>query len=409
MIDKARYAAYKAVKRTLGGSYSNLVSDLSELKGVDRSFAERIAIGTVERKITIEFIIDKYLRGETDGDLKALLMTGVYQLFWLDRVPDSAACDETVRIAAQQFGRGKAGFVNAVMRSIVRNKSVIAEEVGKAEPYIRASMDRGLYYLLAKQYPERIGEICDSFFDEQICSVRVNGLKSSAEECAAITGGRIVDGTEITGCDAAKAVENVGKGLYFIQGHGSQNAVKMLSAKEGDTVIDVCACPGGKSLGAAIDMNNRGKIYSFDIHENKLSLICKSAKTLGIDIITPGVWDARTAKPELCGTADRVICDVPCSGTGVMGAKPEIKYRSPDSFDQLYKTQQEILFASSKYLKVGGRMVYSTCSINKAENGERVRLFLLHNKRFSLVEEETLLPCGEGGEGFYTAVITREK
>ena len=156
-------------------------------------------------------------------------------------------------------------------------------------------------------------------------------------------------------------------------------------------------------------MQNEGRIYSFDIHSSKLPLIVKSAKKLGINIITPAEQDARTVKLGLAGTADKVICDVPCSGTGVMASKPEIKYKDPADFNGLYKTQGLIIRSASQYLKSGGIMIYSTCSINKAENEEIVHGFIEENNNFKLCCEETSLPNKNGAEGFYTAKIIREK
>ena len=239
--------------------------------------------------------------------------------------------------------------------------------------------------------------------------MRVNTLKSNATSVADEIGGTVISETTVVAENSQKVIEKISDGNFYIQGLASQKAVKLLDAKPGHTVIDVCACPGGKSLGAAIDMQNKGHIYSFDLHKNKLPLIQKSAEMLGISIIETQVNDARRTVDSLIGTADRVICDVPCSGTGVMGSKPEIKYKSPDEFKGLYPTQKAIINSASKYLKVGGIMVYSTCSVNKIENEDNVRDFLENNNNFRLIEEKTYLPYGEEFEGFYTAKIIREK
>ena len=156
-------------------------------------------------------------------------------------------------------------------------------------------------------------------------------------------------------------------------------------------------------------MENQGKIYSFDLHKSKLSLIEKSASKLDINIIEVGERNAKAPNPEMEGIADRVICDVPCSGTGVIGTKPEIKYKSPKDFTGLYSTQFEIIKNAAKYLKKGGIMVYSTCSINKLENENTVNRFLNENSGYSLEYQETFMPFGEACEGFYIAKIIREK
>ncbi len=409
MADKARIAAFELTKRMLGGAYSNLVKADPGLSPLDRSFAERIALGTLERKLTLEFILNKFVKSKTDGSLFILLMNGVYQIMYMDRVPDSASCNETVEIAAKFFGKSGAGFANAVLRNTARNKESLMREVESAGGHIVSSMNKDLYDLLGSQYPGCIGEICSALFGKSDCFVRVNTLLTDAEEVAALLQGEAISDRCVKTSDHSLAVNNLEKGLYFIQGEGSQRAVETLGAREGETVVDVCACPGGKSLGAAIDMRGIGRIYSFDLHQKKLPLIVKSANTLGIKCIYPSVYDARFTKNDLINKADRVICDVPCSGTGEMASKPEIKYKDPSDFAGLYATQRAIIKAASLYLKTGGVMVYSTCSINREENSAAVEAFLDENKGFSLCGEVLTLPGKNRNEGFYTAKIIREK
>ncbi len=409
MTDKARFAAYNAVKRIFGGAYSNLLTFDKGLLRIDRAFAESIVLGTLERKVTLEYIISEYAERAIKNEVKALLMTGIYQILYMDKVPSSAACDETVEIAKQIFGKSTAGFINAVLRAISENKNALFEKISNEAGHIKYSAEKDLYQLIKSQYGADTEHIFEAFFGKAPTYLRVNGLKATAEEVASNTEGVII-GSKTVKCESAQsAISGLESGEYYVQGLGSQKAVELLGARQGDTVIDVCACPGGKTLGAAIDMNNEGRIYSFDIHENKLPLIEKSAERLGITIITTAKHDARCTNESLIGTADRVICDVPCSGTGVMGSKPEIKYKSPKDFEGLYRTQKAIIESASKYLKVGGVMVYSTCSINKIENEEVVNDFISKTYGFVLAEERTYLPYEDVREGFYTAKIIREK
>lgn len=409
MSDKARLAAFNAVKRINNGAFSNLISVASELSGIDRAFAESIAMGTLERKVTLEYILADVMRDNTKNDIKLLLMTGLYQILYMDRVPDSAACDETVTIAKSIFGSKAGGFVNAVLRNICRNKEDIYNKINNAPGYIKYSLNEELFDLLSKQYPDCYEDIFEAFFGRIPLYLRVNTLKSDALTVSSKVKGDIIGESTVQCHDSNLALSLIESGDFYVQGLASQTAVRWLDAKSGQTVIDVCACPGGKTLGAAIDMQNEGSVYSFDLHESKLPLIEKSAKLLGIDIIKTARHDAKCAIDSLIGKADRVICDVPCSGTGVMGSKPEIKYKSPKDFSGLYTTQRAIIKAASEYLKVGGVMIYSTCSINKLENENIVGEFIEKNPEFKLIEDKTFLPFYDEKEGFYMAKIVREK
>lgn len=408
MSDKARLAAFNAVKRISNGAFSNLITVGSGIDGLDRAFAESIAMGTLERRITLEFVLADIIRNNTKNDIKLLIMTGLYQILYMDRVPDSAACDETVTIAKSIFGSKAAGFVNAVLRNVCRNKEDIYKTIDNAKGYIKYSVNEELFDLIKSQYPDCYDKIFEAFFGKLPLFLRINTLKGDADSVALTIDGEVLSDTSVVCNNSSVGLSLIDDGRFYVQGLASQTAVKWLDAKRGMTVIDVCACPGGKTLGAAIDMQNEGRIFAFDLHENKLPLIEKSAKTLGIDIIKTEKRDARTVNDSLIGIADRVICDVPCSGTGVMGSKPEIKYKSPSDFIGLYSTQKAIVKAASKYLKIGGTMVYSTCSINKLENETVVSEFICNNPNFKLIMEKTTLPFSDEKEGFYMAKIIRE-
>jgi 16S rRNA (cytosine967-C5)-methyltransferase len=366
-------------------------------------------MGTLERKITLEYVLEDVIRESTKNDIKILLMTGLYQILYMDRVPDSAACDETVTIAKSIFGSKAAGFVNAVLRNVCRNKDRIYQNIDNANGYIKYSVDKDLFDLLAAQYPDCYGNIFEAFFGKSPMYLRVNTLKSDAASVACKVGGEIIGEATVLCKDSSVGLSLIESGEFYVQGLASQTAVKWLDAKSGQTVVDVCACPGGKTLGAAIDMKNQGAVYSYDLHANKLPLIEKSAANLGINIIRTAKHDAKAPIDSLIGKADRVICDVPCSGTGVMGSKPEIKYKSPKDFEGLYATQRAIIGSASKYLNIGGVMIYSTCSINKLENESIVNDFIDRNPDFKLIEDKTVLPFHDEKEGFYMAKIIREK
>lgn len=410
MADLARKAAYDALTRIeKDGAFSNLaMSKLRELSTLDASFATALCMGVLEKRRALDFLIMRHTQKTPDKELLLLLRLGAFQIFYMDRVPDSASCNETVAIARGLFGAKRAGFVNAVLRSLCREKDAAWAALQEQPAEICLSFGDGVAAIFREQYPDACVQIMQAFCEKQPLRLRVNNLKTDALALAARLDA-VADGNMLTVQDQqSEAVRGLDSGEYFVQGHGSQMAVRMLGAQAGDTVFDVCACPGGKSLAAALDMQNRGLIRSMDIHGNKLPLIKKSAEKLGISIIETAVHDARETDPSLVGKADKVICDVPCSGLGVISSKPEIRYKDPAEFAGLYPTQKRILASSACYVKVGGTLVYSTCTLNKIENEEVVRVFLAEHDDFSLADEHTFLPFDGSGEGFYAAKLVRK-
>ena len=412
MSDSARKTAFLTLQRIeKGGAFSNLA--LAKLRGLpekDASFATTLVLGVTERKRTLDFFVGRYAARTPEQAILQLLRLGAYQIMYMDRVPDSAACDQTVALAKELFDAKRAGFVNAVLRSLCREKSVAEHALEKQPAAIRYSVGDGILSLLQAQYPDVWEEILASFSVRQPLRLRVNTLKAAPEELAERFQAE-QDGDMLTVTSPemqAQAVRGAESGEYLIQGYGSQMAVRMLGAKPGETVFDVCACPGGKTLGAALDMENRGHIRSTDLHENKFSLLHKSAERLGITIIETAACDAREAEPTLKNKADRVLCDVPCSGLGTIAAKPEIRYKDPASFDGLLDTQKRILDASATYVRSGGVLLYSTCTLNRAENSEQVQAFLQTHPAFTLEEEHTYFPFEAAGEGFYAAKLRKD-
>lgn len=411
MSDIARKEAYLTLQRIeRDGAFSNLaLSKIRRLPERDASFATALVLGVTEQKRALDFLIGRYAARTPEQTVLQLLRLGVYQILRMDKVPDSAACNETVALARELFDERRAGFVNAILRSLCREKSAAERALEKQPAAIRYSVGDGLAALFQSQYPDIWEEILASFGKRQPLRIRANRLKSSPEELAERFQAE-ADGDMLTvhAPDLqTKAIREAENGEYFIQGYGSQMAVRMLGAKPGDTVFDVCACPGGKSLGAALDMENRGKVRSMDLHANKFSLLHKSAERLGVSIIETVAHDAREADTSLSCKADRVLCDVPCSGLGTIAAKPEIRYKDPASFDGLVDTQKRILEASSTYVRPGGVLLYSTCTLNRVENGEQVRAFLQSHPAFTLEEEHTFLPFEAAGEGFYAAKLRK--
>ena len=406
------------------GKYSNL--ELSSaikkhgLDGAEKALFTRLVYGVIERKITLDHVIGKFSDIPTDkidADAAMILRIGLYQFYYLDRIPESAIVNEAVE-SAKKRKKSAAGFVNAILRSAVRagKKIPLPPETEKEYLSVRYSLPDGLIRMFSEQYGrEGCMEILEGIDRVPYTALAVNTLKISREELA----GMLTD----AGCAAQiplsppnalylvnglprTAEEAIAQGLCFVQDVSSQRAVEALSPAPGETLVDVCACPGGKSFYAAILMRNGGRIVSRDLHANKLSLVRNGAVRLGFSMIETEAADASVPDPSYTGIADKVICDVPCSGLGVIAKKPDIRFKDIDGFARLTETQYAIITASSGYLKVGGRLLYSTCTLNKNENESVVQRFLSEHDGFRAVETRTSFPCIYN-DGFFHAVIER--
>ena len=415
-------------------SYSNIAVDTvirrENLSGKDRSLFCVLVYGVIERRLTLDYLIDALsdLPAEKiEPTTRNLLRLGLYQLRFLDRVPDHAAVSETVNLAP----RRTRGFINAILRSYLRQRDTLTLPK-KEDGVIR-------YLSILYSYPEEFCEKLVSEFGEDTAeeilvafenppslTLRANTLKISRESLLAFLAekGFEVAPTEnaphgIRVKNASLAELGLEEGLFFVQDEASQIASAALDAKKGDTVYDICACPGSKSFGAALAMENEGSITSFDLHENKLSLVEKTAKRLGITILTTAARDGRDLDETLLESADRIICDVPCSGFGVVAKKPEIRYKDLASCEALPRIQYDILNTACRYVKKGGTLVYSTCTIFSEENTNNVQRFLSEHPAFSLTPfkvgnlsvpdgQITLLPSTHGTDGFFIAKFTRK-
>ncbi|MBE6626797.1 MAG: 16S rRNA (cytosine(967)-C(5))-methyltransferase RsmB [Ruminococcaceae bacterium] len=407
------------------GRYSNLEvnsaimhSDLSE---ADRGLYTRLVYGVTERRITLDYIISQYSSkptDELDEDVKTALRLGIYQLLWLDRVPDHSAVDESVGLVSRQ----KRGFVNAVLRSFLRGgKKYSLPDESNYSRYlsVKYSVPAPLVELFMGCAGDEIEDLLCAMNREPHIGLRVNRLKLTTDEAVRMTGGRVSDiAPDVVIVDTLDETvkQGLSDGLWFVQDEASRITSAAVGAKSDELVVDTCACPGGKSFSMAIDMENRGVVRSFDLHANKLSLIRSGAEKLGIAIIETAERDARQPMDELIGKADRVLCDAPCSGLGVIAKKPDIRYKNLADVNKLPEIQYGVLCGASKYVKDGGVLVYSTCTINKAENEDVVERFLRENPEFSLENDpylgggmRTFLPHRDGCDGFFAAKMRKTK
>ncbi len=403
----------------------------NNLSGTDRAFFTSLFYGVTEKKITLDYFIKQYSSipfSRLDLSAVILLRMGMYQILFMDKIPDSAAVNETVKIASRYSSRSKA-FINAVLRkfSSEKNDLVYPNDVcNRIESLsVQYSIPTWICELWEKDYPGNAENIIKELSLNRPITFRINSLKT---DCDTI----IAKYNNISKCEyspygiklskhtAVSEFRPLINGECFVQDEASQIAGLVLSPSENQLIIDVCCAPGGKSFGAAMLTNDNAKIISCDIHENKLSLVKKEAEKLGIKSINVLTHNSTSAISEYVGKADRVICDVPCSGLGVIAKKSDIKYKDEKSIKDIDKIQYDILSASSKYLKNDGILLYSTCTLRKRENENVVEKFLNANPDFSLLPFEygkiksdsgmlTLFPNIYHTDGFFMAKIIKNK
>lgn len=436
MAESANYNVRAAAFRSLTacakhGKYPNLevASSLSKanFSDADRRLYTEIVYGVTERIVTLDYIVATLSSrdiSKIDPETLMCIRMGLYQLLYLDKIPDHAAVSETVSLAK----RSSKGFVNAVLREFIRRDkkfSLPSKETGACE-YLSVKYscpEEMCRFLVSKLGGETAEKVLESTFSRRGVTLRVNTLVCTPEELikTEFPTGRIStladDIIEVSGIDFKK--DSGGK--FFVQDVSSRLAVTALDPRPGETVIDTCAAPGGKTFSAAIDMENRGQVISFDLHENKISLIKKGAESLGLTCVSASCRSAAEPDENLTVKADRVICDAPCSGLGVIGKKPDIKYKSVSDIEKLPTVQKRILDGASKYVKDGGVLVYSTCTINPDENEGVVKDFLETHPEFSpcdftfkngLSSEAgmfTIFPHITGTDGFFISKMVKDK
>lgn len=425
----ARTLALEVLTRCENGGYSNIALDTvikrNDLSPSDRALMTALIYGVIERKITLDYIISSLSsipNSKIEKDTRNILRMGLYQLIYMRKIPVHAALNETVNLANK---RSK-GFVNAILRSYLREGDKIKlPDASDQVKYLSVtySVGESLAEALLKAYSfNDCKNMLNAFSQIAPITLRVNNLKTTRENILSELEGAVKtdfspDGIILENA-AVSELDCLKDGRVTVQDEASQICVRALGAEKGDTVFDVCACPGSKSFGAAMTMENEGEILAFDIHENKLSLVKKGAERLGISIISTRAHDARKPIKELFGKADKIICDVPCSGFGVISKKPEIRYKDVKESEALPKIQYDILENVSNYLKVGGTLVYSTCTILPDENENNVNKFLENHKNFALVPFNvgalevdggmiTLLPHTHHTDGFFVAKLEK--
>lgn len=374
---------------------------------VDRAFVTECVNGTLRNIIYIDYVINLFSKIRTEKMkpfILSIMRISVYQIFFMDRVPDSAVCSEAVKLVKKRGLAPLSGFVNGTLRNISRNKNNIELPGSDSPEYISVKYSYPLWIVkmwLARYSRDTVEAICsagnnapDVCLSANTLKTTVHGLKEELEKNGInVRKGVYLDNAlHIRGSSDLAETEAFKNGMFHVQDESSMLAVSVLNPQPGDTVLDVCAAPGGKSFLAAEKMNNTGKIVSCDVHRHKIELIEQTAARLGIDIIETRIRDASEKHDDEAEKYDRVIVDAPCSGLGLIRKKPDIKInKTGNDIDSLTELQKKIIDSSAECVKPGGTLVYSTCTICKKENELNLK-YILERGDFEAVDIKQYLP-----------------
>lgn len=420
MANPRKTAVSVLTKIEKDNAYSNItlksfLND-AELTHEDIAFVSALVYGVLDRRITLDYVLSRFMKTplkKTAPFTLNVLRTALYQIMFMDKIPESAAVNEAVKIIKKSKESRNAGFVNAVLRAALREETLLPEGDSGKELSIKYSCPLWMVESFLKDYGL---ENTKAFLEESLkaapVTLRVNTIKTDTESLKAklydininSKEGEIKNSLILEkGTDIAKN-ELYKNGLFHVQDLASQTAISVLAPKKGERVLDMCASPGGKSFTMAEYMENSGEIIACDLYEQRVGLIADGAERLGLDIVKTAVSDA-TVYNENLGKFDCILCDVPCSGLGVIRRKPDIKYKPECDFSELEEIQYSILKNAVKYLKKGGRILYSTCTLRRSENENLVIRFQKEYNTFRKVCENTLMPHINNTDGFYYALL----
>lgn len=433
-MDKARYAAAKAVVRlhkggwTAGAAHTSLEG--SKLEGRDRAFAAALLFGTAERIVTLDYILKPFLKKpppKLDVEVRAILETGLYQTLYMD-IPARAAVNEAVSLARTMGKTSAAGLVNAVLR---RASQVSLAEMQFSSEQERICVTYSVSQAVAGAVMQSLPQEYEEFFkasyaQDELC-LRANTLKLTAQQLVqklqkkgyAARLGNVPGSVYALIPGGVRTEESFLQGEYHVQAESSQLACACLGVQPGMKVLDACAAPGGKSATFAQQLGTGTGLTACDVRPNRLPLITDNFKRLGVEGAQVLLQDGTKFVKAFCGQ-NRILCDVPCSGLGVLRTKPDLRYAEGENFETLPELQLSILENASQYLAPGGRVVYSTCTVRKQENNDVVKTFLQRNEGYrcilpdalpqGTVEENgmlTLLPHRTNLDGFFVATLER--
>lgn len=409
-------AVYTLMDITELGAYNNITlrkvfNENKQLTAVQKAFVTELVNGTLRNLYSLDYIIDSFSKTKTKK-MKPFILNnlrvGAYQIIYTQKIPESAACNEAVKLAKKHGFSALSGFVNGVLRSIARNKDSIAYPDEKREPVKYLSVkysysEEILRYWLEYMPYNTVKEMCIQNGKAPAVSLCVNTLKTDCQSLknileqgnVLVSQGKAPHTLRIKKTDSIGGTRAFKEGLFHIADENSVLAARVLNPLPGSSMLDVCAAPGGKSFAAAYLMENSGSITARDIYQHKLALIDEGAKRLGIDIIETQLFDAAKNTDE--EKYDYVLADAPCSGLGLACKKPDIKYgKTIDDIRELAQIQRDILAASARAVKKGGYLVYSTCTVSPLENEENAKWFA-EGFDFEPVDITQYLPHGFDG------------
>lgn len=427
------------------GKYSHLVlrDVLDKYQFIDkkkRAFISRVTQGTLEHLIEIDYIINQVSSVKVKKMkpvIRNLMRSAVYQMKYMDHVPSSAICNESVKLSNKRGFKGLRGFVNGVLRNIDRNldKIKMPDKKNINQYYsVKYSMPQWIVEHFLSMYDGEILEkMCQSFQEEHGTFIRVNEHKISVSELIerleqegveVIAHPYVSYGLEIKGYDSLNFLPSFNEGLFQVQDISSMLVSEVANPQQGDYIIDVCAAPGGKSLHLADKLAGTGMVEARDLTEYKVNFLEDNIMRTGLNNMKAKQWDATILDKESIEKADIVIADLPCSGLGIIGKKSDLKYKvEPNSLKELAKLQQDILKVVVQYIKPGGKLVYSTCTINEAENAQMADWIeaelslkphpfkeVLHKDLQKALKKENqlqLLPGVQQCDGFFISAFTK--
>lgn len=415
---------------TRDGEYShialwNVLENYQYLDKSERAFITRVTEGTLERMIELDYIINQFSKTKVNKMkpvIRTIIRSAVYQLKYMDSVPDSAVCNEAVKLAGKRGFSGLKGFVNGVLRNISRNlDNVKYPDKSDTVKWLSViySMPEWIITEWLKNYDrEMVEKMLQAFLAERPTTIRCNLSQISREKLAEELKKegvkvRLCDTVDsalfISGYDYLGALESFRTGHFQVQDISSMEVAEWADPKKDEYIIDVCAAPGGKSLHLADKLAGKGHVEARDLTPYKVDLIRDNIARIGIDNIEAVCQDATVYDEASEKKADILIADLPCSGLGVLGKKTDLKYKmNPDTQEELVHLQRKILSVVHRYVKSGGKLLYSTCTIHRAENQENAAWFAEQYPEFELVRERQFLPGVDDSDGFYIAEFVRK-